>query len=409
MESSVSQHATIMGSSTCERVVMCPGSVKLVAASPKLPAGQAAEDGTAQHGLIEHILIEGGKPEDFIGTMMGPTQISKEMAQNVVIALESAEALMADYTGMQLIEQRVVHTPVEVFGTADILAISEDGRRALIADHKFGYVEVSPTSMQNKFIAAVGIEDFNHPGGEGEPPSIGELLAKVETFKLAIIQPSFDPAHTTIDVTREEVRAFRKTIDLALTQARSPTAPFAIGVWCGYCPAKLLCPAWRERGKELIDAAAHPEWAENNIAYLLDVAERTSKLIDAAKERAKFELANGRKVVGERPDGTKIGWRLKPGATQQKWTDPASAMLPELVGIGFEYADIVDIISPAKIKKDKVFKSLPEEDQKWIEDAITKSTNEPSLARDSDEGAPAIPAAAFARAAQSTKVSTKRK
>lgn len=400
VKSSVVAHATIMGSSTCERVVECPGSVRLVAVSPKLPPSQAAEDGTAQHGLVEHVLLNGVDPKDYLGTPISGVEMTREMIANVEIARNSAETLLAKYTGHQMIEQRVVHTPVEVFGTADIFAVSADRKSALIADHKFGYVEVSPSSMQNLFIAATAIEDFTV---SDDGPPLGEVLANVETFELAIIQPSFDPAETVKTVTRDEVRAFRKRMEVALSQAKGANAPINIGSWCTYCPAKLICPAWQERGNDLIDASKHAEeWSKNNIAVLLDVYDKVGKLVAAAKDRAKFELEHGRKIEGER-DGKRIAWKLKPGATRQAWTDPAHVMLPELVEIGFEYDDIVDIISPAALKKSPLYKTLPEDDQKWIEDGITKSQNEPSLARDTEPGAPALPAAAFARAAETVK------
>jgi hypothetical protein len=228
------------------------------------------------------------------------------------------------------------------------------------------------------------------------------LLKDVEHFKLAIIQPSFDPAETVVDLSRGEVRAFRKQMEVALSQSKGANAPIKIGGWCTYCPAKLVCPAWTERGLDLIDAAKHPEWAENNIAVYLDIYDRMTKLIDAAKKRAKHELDNGRKVEGEH-NGVKVSWRLKAGATRQAWTDPAPVMLPELVEIGFEQNDVIDLITPAALKKLPLYKTLSAEDQKWIDDGITKSQNEPSLARDTDPGAPAIPAAAFARAAETAK------
>lgn len=374
--SSVTEHAPF-GSSTAERVINCPASLNLSKRSPRMPPSQAAIDGTAQHALVEHILLEGGDPKSFVGSQVADVVIDDEMATNVIIAHKSAELLLIDYDGEQLIEQRVTHTPGEVGGTGDILAISKDGERALVADHKFGYVEVRPNSYQNKFIAALALSD----------PSTKDAFAKVEQFKLAIIQPSFDPAHTTFDVGRDEIEQFARTIDLTITTARSPDAPLQIGEWCTYCPAKLACPAWIKRYDDLIDLKKHGEaWTSEKIVAYYEAYKALEPLGEAAKERLKHELANGR-MQGK-------GWRLKAGRLMQKWSGSVKDTLAALRGYGMQDKDIVSVISPAQAKK------LTSVD---IDSIITKSTSEPSLARDSDEDKPAVPSAAFARAAQTAK------
>lgn len=374
--SSVTEHAPF-GSSTAERVINCPASLNLTKKSPRMPASQAAIDGIAQHALVEHILLEGGDPKSFVGSQVADVTIGDEMAMNVIIAHKSAEELLQDYDGEQLIEQKVVHTPGEVSGTGDILAISKDGKRALVADHKFGYVEVKPNSYQNKFIAALAISD----------PATKDAFANVQDFKLAIIQPSFEPAHTTFDATRDEIEQFRRTIDLTITAARSPDAPLQIGDWCAYCPAKIACPAWTKRYDDLIDLKKHGEaWSTAKIVAYYEAFKNLEPLGEAAKERLKHELANGR-MQG-------MGWRLKPGRLMQKWSASVKDTLAALRGYGMKDSEILSVISPAQAKK------LTTVD---IDSIIVKSTSEPSLARDSDEDKPAVPAAAFARAAQTAK------
>lgn len=392
-DSSVTAHATVMGSSTAERVINCPGSVSRVARSPRQPTSEAAAKGTAQHAVIEHILINGGAPADFLGTESAGVTITEEMVENLGFALQSAELLLEPYDGYQFIEQRVTHTPELVFGTGDVVAISKDGKRALFADHKFGYVEVEPHNYQNKFIAAVGLRDDAIIGYDADGPyALTELLADVEEFELAIIQPAFDPAHTTRVVSREEIETFIHTIDLALTQSASPDAPLQIGKWCGYCPAKLTCEAWLERHNDLIDILKHGEaWAHKNIAAILDAGHDFLPLYEAAKERARHELDNARKVPG---------WMLGTPKSRQSWNDDLSTpnILASLRGLGLGDDKIVKPITPAAAKK---LVGKDPDDLKALDELITISKDAAPLVRDKDPSkAPATPAAAFARAAQ---------
>ena len=98
------QHAPF-GSSTAERVINCPGSVALNAKSPEQPPSEYAAKGSAQHALIEHLLLEGGEPKDFIGAVFAGVEIDDDLAGGVKIALDAAETLLEDYSGDQLVEQ----------------------------------------------------------------------------------------------------------------------------------------------------------------------------------------------------------------------------------------------------------------------------------------------------------------
>lgn len=386
--SSVQAHATLMGSSTCERVVKCPGSVNLIARSPLMPPSNAAIEGTAQHAMIEHLLLNGGKPSDYIDSEIAGVTITAEHATNVTLALASIDELCQNFLGDQYVELTVRRSD-EVFGTADFVAFDTDRTECLVADHKFGWVEVQADNYQGKFIASTLLVD----------PEFRELTRDVKTFQLAVIQPSFEPAHVTYDVSREEIEQFSQTIELAITTAKSPDAPFNIGKWCSYCPAKLVCPAWAERVNDLIDKSKHPDWSLEGISRLLHAAKELEKLFADAKERAKHELVNGRPIP---PVDGKPGWRLTAGRTHQEWSQPPLETLAHLRWFGLTDKQIVDVISPAQAKK--LLKGVAE-----LDEIITKSTSAPSLALDRDVDAPAIPAAAFARAAQHAAVGPGRK
>jgi hypothetical protein len=365
------QHAPF-GSSTAERVINCPGSIALNAKSPEQPPSEYAAKGSAQHALMEHLLLEPDEhPEEFVGAVFAGVEIDEEMAADVAIALTAAEELLKDYEGEQFIEKRLVIVENEVFGTGDVVAISSDRTRMLIADHKFGYVEVGAGSAQLKFLAAAALVD----------PEMASLVGDVEEFELAIIQPAFDPAVTKTVVTRGEIEVFARTIRLAHSASQMPSADVRMGDWCKWCRAKTICPAQRQMFADLIDVKIHPDWSPQELGDILLKAKEVEKLIEHVQDRVKHELANGRSVPF---------WRLKAGSTRMAWAQGVKDTIAALRGLGLKGDKAIQPITPAAAKK--ALGELPD-------DLVVKTTSAPSLARDTDTADAVLPVAAFAKAA----------
>lgn len=360
------------GSSTAERVINCPGSVSLVAQSPEGSPGDAALRGSAQHALIEHLLLEGGNPDEYVGVRFADYEIDKDMAHDVGIALIAAEELLDGYTGEQFIEKTLVIVPDEVFGTGDVVAISGDGTKALIADHKFGGVEVDADSPQLMFLAAAALAD----------PEASGLFHDIEEFELAIIQPAFDPPVTKRTRTRAEVEVFLRTIKLAHSASQAKNAETKIGKWCKWCRAKAICPSQLQGFNDLIDATKHPKWSGEHIAKILNQYAEVKSLIEDAQERAKTELEHGRPIPG---------WALKPGSARLTWSGSDKDTIAALRGLGLKANDITKAITPAQAKK-LLKADLPE-------DLVVKSTTAPSLVRASETESAALPVAALKRMA----------
>lgn len=366
------QHAPF-GSSTADRVINCPGSVALSAKSPEQPASEYAAKGSAQHALIEHLLLEGGDPADFVGAVFAGLEIDQELADGVDIALKAAEELLEVYNGEQLVEQRLVIVEDQVFGTADMVATTRDGTRCLIADHKFGYMEVAADSAQLKFLAAAFLVD----------PAMADINKDVEEFELAIIQPAFDPPVTKTTATRAEIEVFLRTIKLAHSASKAPDADVKMGDWCKWCRAKPICPAQQRMFADLVNVKLHPDWSLDKLGDMLIKAKQVEKLIEDVKERVKHELENGRTVPG---------WRLKAGSTRLTWAQSAKDTIAALRGLGLKGDKAITPITPAAAKKALKLDELPD-------DLVVKSTGAPSLARDTDAADAVLPAAAFAKAA----------
>jgi len=366
------QHAPF-GSSTAERVMNCPGSVALNAKSPEQPASEYAAKGSAQHALIEHLLLDGGEPAEFIGAVFAGVEIDESMADDVAIALRATEEMLEEYNGEQLVEQRLVIVPDAIFGTGDVIATTRDGARALIADHKFGYVGVDASSPQLKFLAAAFLVD----------PATADISKDVEEFELAIIQPAFEPAVTKTTATRAEIEVFLRSIRLAHTAAKAPGAETRMGDWCKWCRAKAICPAQMKLYSDLVDVRIHPDWSLQALGEMLEKSKQVESLIESVKDRVKHELANGRTVPG---------WRLKAGAARLTWALPPKETIASLRGLGLKGDKAIQPITPAAAKKALKLEELPD-------DLVVKGTSAPSLARDVDAADAVLPAAAFARAA----------
>lgn len=360
------------GSSTAERVINCPGSVLLNAQSPEPPPSDAALRGSAQHALIECLLLYGGNPSEYVGATFADYVIDKEMAEDVDIALQAAEALLDQYTRDQFIEKTLVIVPDEVFGTGDVVALSTDGTKALIADHKFGGQPVDADSPQLLFLAAASLVD----------PETADAFKDVEEFKLAIIQPAFDPALVERTVTRAEAEVFLRTVKLAHSASKSKDAETKIGKWCKWCRAKPICPAQKDMYRTLINTKLHPNWTMAMLADFLDTVKDAEALIEAVKERAKHELSNGRKIPG---------WVLKPGAARVTWKGSDKDVIAALRGLGLKAGEVAKPITPAAAKK-LLKTELPD-------DLVERSSNAPSLARASETEQAALPVEAFKKAA----------
>lgn len=368
------QHAPF-GSSTADRVIHCPGSVALSAKSPEAPPSEHAARGSACHALIEHLLLEGGDAKDFIGATFAEIEIDKEMADDVQIALDATEQLLEPYGGEQFIEKTLVIVPDEVFGTGDVVALSSDGTKALIADHKFGWMEVDASSSQLKFLAAAALVDRD----------VSDMFKDVEEFELAIIQPAFDPPVTKKTITRAEATVFVRTIVLAHAAMKAPNADVRMGDWCKWCRAKPICPAQQRMFADLVDVKVHPDWSLDKLGEMLVKGKQVKKLIEEIEERVKHELENGRAVPG---------WRLKAGSTRLAWAQGAKDTIAALRGLGLKGDKAIQPITPAAAKK--ALGELPD-------DLVVKSTSAPSLARDTDAADAVLPAAAFAKAAAMVK------
>jgi hypothetical protein len=225
-------HASI-GGSTIERVMLCPGSVRLCADIPNR-SSLAALRGTALHGVMERLAQQVCGAEAFVGRTVTEGDLSYTITQKDIIkgAMPALAAYHRFTSKMEVkqLEVRVAYRK-NVWGTADVLAhnMRATGK---VGDFKFGTGKVEvEENKQMLFYAGAAIE-------------CREMPSEVRTIELAIIQPTHRPVLNVWKTTRKFVDAFVRDVKRAVERAHAPDAELVPGdVQCEWCPAKSKCPA----------------------------------------------------------------------------------------------------------------------------------------------------------------------
>lgn len=344
----MSEHSSIMGGSTAERRIMCPGSAIAEAGRPDTKS-QAAEDGTRKHGLIERVMRgvlppEAVPPEDFDDV---------DAARRMFFELCAAKGLQVMPVRF---EQRVALDVPGVFGTIDVLGLGDNV--GLICDWKFGYAPVDAAhNIQLGTYAAGAISQFP------------ELTKDINRWVFAIVQPTqglstWETDNAWIEHLRERIREAADKIRAGIDERRS-------GSWCKYCKGAIDCPELRS---DLVKIGKQPI---NPISYAeaLAAAERAEAFAKNVRGVVEAALLRGEQVLGYKVV-EKVGRRV--------WSIPG----PSLIDAVPEVAT-VDVLSPAALEK-KLGKA---EFKARAEQYVTKQSSGLTIAPDSDKR-PAVDLAA---------------
>ncbi len=150
----MANHSNIVGGSTAKRVIACPASVKLAQAMPEgRKSSKYADEGTLCHNIMDAVLTDGRKPEDFIGMTLNDVEVTAELIEAKVLPALAALAEIDPDGQMEFECETVVgfgEALPDVFGSADV--IGRIGTRAIVLDWKFGdgvdvAVEENPQAM----------------------------------------------------------------------------------------------------------------------------------------------------------------------------------------------------------------------------------------------------------------------
>jgi hypothetical protein len=306
------KHARL-SASRMDRVMACPGSVRLESQMPQEPAGPAAERGTAIHELAEAMLRgDALNPADYDGEHWN-------MAQEYVSFLNS----YFENPRKRLIEVNVdeglktIHQALG--GTAD--AILVEGNTMACIDLKTGRVPVSAEDNKQLMTYALG--------------AMLKLKAPEDiTVDMVIFQPGVGVSKSTIPGSRlvEHAKELKAAATLALSYG-APTNPSPDA--CKYCRAKTICPSMRQK----VQDNARKEFSEDTTVTpeMLDLASIATAWAEAVQDAAKQQLKQMKPIEG---------WTLRPGRKTRFWKAESLAM--EALK---DHPEAFDLKSPSAVEK----------------------------------------------------------
>ena len=355
------EHSDVVGGSTADRVVACPGSVKLnrtVKAAHKARITQQvieahgivvaddgtmsgvdksafaaaveaayreettstyAAEGTGLHEAMAWILENDEEPESVVDRTFEGVLITPELYEECVVpALQGFDDYcdrVFEEDGEELIftvEERCQLPGIEgAFGTSDI--IGKTKKRMVIWDWKFGAgVAVSPVeNNQLRFYARAAAHtkrawfDFvsDDPAADTRPGK--------KQVDLVISQPRIGDGEPQVwTTTYQDLEDFRLRLVDAVELAMQDDAPVQSGPHCKWCEAKHICPAKQQLGQRIVERVkvkAAPKTSEvsftpQDVADWLQDADDIETWVKHVRALAFAELKAGRSVVGKELD-----------------------------------------------------------------------------------------------------------
>lgn len=320
----MSKHSHVMGGSTAERRINCPGSLELEKAVPDPESSEFAERGSMLHAAMELLLVADPSNRDapkmmqeLIGQNLGfdGHEITEELVnEKIMPAWDAWVKLSNDYELEDwFIEQRVSLEVVVpgAFGTADVLAKDALGRLHVI-DWKFGDGIVVPAkdNMALLFYAAAALYD--------EDPEVAEFTSEIhEEIGCHIIQPRVGQ-DTVLDSWVTSEQTVEQLVDMAaaaIDKALGDNPPLKPGKWCGFCKARPTCPAQTALATEAI-AKSPAAMSGIDLAQAMQIADVLQGWIKDVYKLAQDELEQGASIPG---------YKLVNKLPRRVWTDQKEA------------------------------------------------------------------------------------
>jgi uncharacterized protein DUF2800 len=267
-----------LGASSAERWMGCPGSVTLIQAIQSAPGYEEDDpdyrrDGTQAHALAAHCL------EGEIDAWEADADQFPELTADMMDAVQEYLDFVRTQEGERDYELRV-HVPEfhpAFFGTLDCVVHSTEVH---IIDYKHGVgVVVDAEDNPQLMYYAYGLVNKDH-----YPPE--------RVVKLTIVQPRAFHPDGTIRTWETTVGHIRQWAEEVLKPAMLATADLdylALGSWCRFCPAKLVCPAYDGLAKKALQGSLPITYAD---------AQQLKMLVRAVEEDVFKRLMNGEEVDG---------------------------------------------------------------------------------------------------------------
>ena len=365
----MSAHAQLSPSSAV-RWMTCPGSVRMCEGIPDT-SSDASLEGTMMHTVASHCLSRGTDAAGYVGVTDPETGLilQAEQAQAVQTYVDTVRDICETTGGKLLVEQRlsIWHMTGEedAHGTADAVILTMD--ELIVIDAKFGRgvaVDAEENPQLMMYAAAAYVEH--------------ELAYDFRRVRMMIVQPRLNASpEWTIPVT--ELNEFMEEVQFSAELTRQPDAPlFPSAKGCQWCRAKATCPAITNRIMDDFDTVVPETADERDLARIMANADMIEKWVKAVRAEVERRLLAGEPVPGYKLVQGKKGNR--------QWADPDAAE-ETLKGMRVKHDQMYDykLASPTSIEK--LAKAGDVGPRQWakIQDLITQSEGQPSVAPESDK------------------------
>lgn len=368
-------HSDVVGGSTADRRINCPGSFQMEKKVPEtLRKGSSsyADEGTALHEAIQFILDEDIRDpfelldREFNGYKMTRQRI-REALEPALDFFDALDEELAAEGGLQFLTEQRCQMPgiPDAFGTADIVGRSD--KRSVILDWKFGQgVPVSASYTEEDGSKRVNAQlMFYARAALHTCPTMFENNPDWPV-DLYIVQPRAQ-GHDTFSkatVTVKQLEEFRLQLVAAVCEAQSDTPRTRRGPWCRFADCKAVCPhhtgplldlgkldldALKKNRPGEVEPVVPADWAKLFGLYL-PVCDAAEEVIRTIRAQAHLWLEQGNQIVDR--DG-KPAYKLVPKRATENYVDEAGAVR-HAIGLGAKEADIYEpatIKSPAQLGK----------------------------------------------------------
>ena len=343
------------------RTIACPASVRLIAQVPYQESGDAAKIGTAVHALAEHCYKTISDPMTFLGKDFEGITMTEEncdFAMQHLQAIWDIEVELGDKTVS--VEKFLPYQESPTYkcgGTADVIGISKEKRKLIIADLKTGRGYVDAESDQLKLYSLAAMES-------------GGLYQDIDTIELWIIQPHHGEVRKHSMTTQELVDWEHYILTPAIENALNPAfPPVPSDSACQYCAAKTICPAQANMVEVVHSAPPVEVLTEEQISVLLTKFDMVEDYIKAVRDHALKRMEKGAVIAG---------WQLAPKRALRSWTSEDEAMKHLMfLGMGIKEITKTELITPAQAEK-----LLPKGLKESIEPLTSRISSGLTLARD---------------------------
>lgn len=415
----MTQHARL-APSKAKRVLLCAAAPDREAQCPYVPGGEAANQGTNAHWLLEQALQEDRWPPACIGDG-GPNFIQQlpypkdglppELRDQAHDCFFYVKRRQEELQGSQILPETKVDPAMftgrnDSPGTADVSIVSIPTEFLEIVDLKTGGTLVDADDPQLRLYGLGKLAGLAYPDG----------YLPIKTVRLTVYQPK-RPGHDTIersfDISVEDL--IKWAHDVWVPAARATDDPNAMGTpteeGCKYCKAKDFkkCPEYEAalhsagqllfqpvvteaRGETVITEVPDPlatEFSVNDLS--VDQISRFLEIWPLIKARGKdieeraFSILNDRKPVP--------GFKLVEGNSSREWAHDEEEMAKKLKNLKVtkDQVYVSKLRSPAQMQA----LGLPMNKWKSIQKLIVTKKGKLTLAPANDKRIDAKPAVEF--------------